>query len=79
MQGTHGLTGGEVRERRPVKGPGDLLASLAPGCILKLNSDATNPGARCRAGSPMPRGEQIAKPTERGNRLVGFFVRSIGC
>src|SRR5438876_11785181 len=25
-------------------------------------------------GSPMPRAEQIAKPTERDTRLAGFFV-----
>src|SRR5690349_10327440 len=37
------------------------------------DSDAVNPEARCR-GSPMPRGERIAKPTERWTRSAGFFV-----
>src|SRR5437870_2297517 len=30
-------------------------------------------------GSPMPRGEQIAKPAERTTRLAGFDAMNLGC
>src|SRR2546422_11309908 len=32
------------------------------------------PRGATSCGSPMPRGEQIAKPTERETRLVGFLL-----
>ena len=32
-----------------------------------------NHEARCRTGSPMPRGEQIAKPAEREKRTAGLL------
>src|SRR2546427_4004791 len=36
----------------------------------------TDPRGAMSCGSPMPRGEQIAKPAERGTRLAGpFFCR----
>src|SRR3989475_10235092 len=38
---------------------------------IGTRSDAMNPEARSRAGSPMPRGEPIAKPAERARRLAG--------
>src|SRR6267378_5795989 len=44
------------------------------GVHWRLNSGAKIPEAQCRADSPMPRGEQIAKPTERDIRLLGFFL-----
>src|SRR6267143_1866973 len=40
----------------------------------------TDPRGAKSCGSPMPRGEQIAKPAERGTRLAGpFFPRVMGC
>src|SRR2546422_8532868 len=33
------------------------------------------PRGATSCGSPMPRGEQIANPTERNTRLVGLFLR----
>src|SRR5438046_2840988 len=38
---------------------------------IGTRSDARTPEARSRAGSPMPRGEPIAKPAERARRLAG--------
>src|SRR6266568_2490590 len=39
----------------------------------------TDPRGAMSCGSPMPRGEQIAKPAERGTRLAGpFFPASHG-
>src|SRR5467141_1339384 len=39
----------------------------------------TDPRGAMSCGSPMPRGEQIAKPAERGTRLAGpFFPRVMG-
>src|SRR3989440_2867444 len=38
---------------------------------IGTRSDAMTPEARSRAGSPMPRGEPIAKPAERASRLAG--------
>src|SRR5438034_589780 len=52
---------------------GPLLAGCPAGHILDRNSDAMNLEARCRAGSPRPRGEQIAKPAEQATRSAGFF------
>src|SRR2546427_1184846 len=42
--------------------------------MLDRNSDAVIPEARCRAGSPMPRGERIAKPTGWGQPTWSVFV-----
>src|SRR5256886_8944834 len=38
---------------------------------IGTRSDAMNPEARSRAGSPMPRGEPIANPAEAARRLAG--------
>src|SRR5256885_12883947 len=38
---------------------------------IGTRSDAMNPEARSRAGSPLPRGEPIAKPAQRARRLAG--------
>jgi len=35
-----------------------LLADAAVGCILERNSDAMNPGARCRADRPCLEGSE---------------------
>src|SRR5437773_1846300 len=42
------------------------LARQPHGCTLEHTSDAVIPEAHCRPGSPMPRGERIAKPAEWG-------------
>src|SRR2546427_11417690 len=42
--------------------------------MLDRKSDAVIPEARCRAGSPMPRGERIAKPTGWGQPTWSVFV-----
>ena len=63
--GTH-VTAGAVRGR-------GVLAAPSPRRILKRNSDASIPGARCRAGRPCLGGERIAKPAEWGHPHGRFF------
>src|SRR5207249_4193892 len=48
------------------------LAGRPLGCILERDSGAVNPEARRRAGSPMSRGERMAKPTEWDTHAAGF-------
>src|SRR6058998_3743551 len=49
-----------------------------PRCPVHIATQlrCCDPRGATSCGSPMPRAEQIAKPTERDLRLVGFFIAS---
>src|SRR6266566_1518976 len=72
--------------------PGRPLAGRSPGGMFKSNSDAVSREARITCGSPMPRGERIAKPAERaifawpalswwrcGQRRINWRFQSRSC
>jgi len=50
-----------------------VIAGRSPGSMFKFNSECYEPRGALLCGSPMPRGERIAKPAERARRLAGVL------